>query len=354
MSRDTATSRDVTFVPDLGDTGTVSSLHFGQMGNDMFLAAAEWNNGMDLINISSTGGRTTTGQPAYNTRRVSQKATESPCLAVQIDTNNRMVIGSTCDGTIQAWLPETNALGQIGSHNSLCTHIRLLPNHNVLVSSGYDGFVKYWDVRSQQCVGQLQAPSKIIAMDAQGDLVVAALTDQVLVIDIRKPQQISSTRRTNLSEAAVSITAMYNNEGYVVSSLDSRARVEFINKPESDSFIFRAHRVDLGNQVFEAHAFSSLACHPIHNTLATCGTDGSWATWDFYQRQRLTTFERLPNPISAGAYSPDGTMFAFSSSYNWFKGANSDPARQNQPNPNLLPKIGILGLAQQPLVWTKK
>ena len=54
-SSSTALSKEMSFVPQLGDTGTISSLQFGVMGNDLLLAASCFNTGVDLIKVVPNG-----------------------------------------------------------------------------------------------------------------------------------------------------------------------------------------------------------------------------------------------------------------------------------------------------------
>jgi len=50
-----ASLKDVSYAAALGDTGTIGSLHFGQMNNDLLLASAGFTSGMDLIKVVPAG-----------------------------------------------------------------------------------------------------------------------------------------------------------------------------------------------------------------------------------------------------------------------------------------------------------
>jgi len=331
--------KDFSFVPDLGDTGTISSMHFGQLGNQTILATANFNTGMDLIAVEPSG-RTQNNTQAFQSRRMDTKATETPTVCVQIDSINRVVYGATCDGSIQAWLPERNQMVKMGAHNDICSHIRLSPQNSILISSGYDGMIRYWDVRTHQEQAQVNCGAKITAMDYNDNLIVATLEgNKVALLDIRNPTRIVSTSPSQLSDDLVGIVAMHKDEGYIISSLDARGRVEFV-RDSSKGFTFRGHRVE--GQQTEAYAFPVMTCHPEYNTLVTAGYDGTWITWDFYEKQKVTSSVRFNNPITAAAFSPDGKMLAFASSYNWYRGANGDPAKTRPNDPSFQSKIGFL------------
>ena len=83
-----------------------------------------------------------------------------------MDTQSRVVYASCADGTIQMWSPEGGQVQQVGTHNDICSHIRHAPQHgNIIISSGYDGQIKYWDPRTQQCQGNIQSQHRLIGMD---------------------------------------------------------------------------------------------------------------------------------------------------------------------------------------------
>lgn len=91
--------------------------------------------------------------------------------------------------------------------------------------------------------------------------------------------------------------------------------MEYIDPADQGSkYAFRAHRqnVDGTDCVFPINA---LAYHPIHNTFASGGSDGFISIWDHNAKKRMKLFPKYPAPISALAFSPDGTKLAIGASY---------------------------------------
>ncbi len=128
---------------------------------------------------------------------------------------------------------------------------------------------------------------------------------------------------------------MKNQLGYAYGSIEGRVQIDYFGNKEQDSFPFRCHRIVQGNnstQPTEAYAVNSIAFHPVYNTMATSGADGNFVFWDHAVKNRIKQFNRMDNTISCTAFSNDGLIFAYASSYDWSKGANSD-LRQK---PNLI------------------
>jgi WD40 repeat protein len=83
----------------------------------------------------------------------------------------------------------------------------------------------------------------------------------------------------------------------------------------SKNFAFKCHRIE--NDIY---AVNSIAFHPTFGTFATAGSDGTIHFWDKDSKQKLKGFNRCPAPITATTFNRDGTIFAYSVSYDWSKG----------------------------------
>jgi mRNA export factor len=69
------------------------------------------------------------------------------------------------------------------------------------------------------------------------------------------------------------------------------------------------------------YAVNAISFNRQHGSFATCGSDGYYHFWDKDNRSRLQAFDKRSNPVVAGAFSPNGHIFAYALSYDWSKGA---------------------------------
>lgn len=93
----------------------------------------------------------------------------------------------------------------------------------------------------------------------------------------------------------------------------------------SKNFAFKCHRIE--NDIY---AVNSIAFHPTFGTFATAGSDGTIHFWDKDSKQKLKGFNRCPAPITATTFNRDGTIFAYSVSYDWSKGhEHHNPSSKN-------------------------
>ena len=98
---------------------------------------------------------------------------------------------------------------------------------------------------------------------------------------------------------------------------------------------------------------NNIAFHPVHGTLGTVGSDGRFSFWDKDARTKLKTSEQLDQPISSCAFNAQGSIFAYSSSYDWSKVIEHLPYDLSS-SPIFLGKYRQTCLERPPLVNTKQ
>mmetsp|Transcript_9736 Transcript_9736/g.15708 ORF Transcript_9736/g.15708 Transcript_9736/m.15708 type:complete len:112 (-) Transcript_9736:232-567(-) len=86
----------------------------------------------------------------------------------------------------------------------------------------------------------------------------------------------------------------------------------------------------------EVYPVNDIAFHP-SGTLATVGSDGSFCFWDKDSKSRLKMSARSSMPVSSCAFNADGTLFAYSASYDWHRGhAMAQTLKQQGIRPKLM------------------
>ena len=134
--------------------------------------------------------------------------------------------------------------------------------------------------------------------------------------------------------------------GFALGSIEGRVAIQYVetNNPK-DNFTFKCHRSQPSqpNQPQDIFAVNDIVFHPIHQTLATVGSDGRFSFWDkdarFYiislliyskiiivslipsiLRTKLKTPDLSGDqPITCCAIDARGKMFAYALSYDWHK-----------------------------------
>ncbi|VFV38418.1 mitotic checkpoint protein bub3 [Lynx pardinus] len=206
----------------------------------------------------------------------------------------------------------------VGTHDAPIRCVEYCPEVNVMVTGSWDQTVKLWDPRTPCNAGTFSQPEKVYTLSVSGDrLIVGTAGRRVLVWDLRNMGYVQQRRESSLKYQTRCIRAFPNKQGYVLSSIEGRVAVEYLDpSPEvqKKKYAFKCHRLK-ENNIEQIYPVNAISFHNIHNTFATGGSDGFVNIWDPFNKKRLCQFHRYPTSIASLAFSNDGTMLAIASSY---------------------------------------
>uniref|UniRef100_A0ACB8F9G1 Mitotic spindle checkpoint protein Bub3 n=1 Tax=Sphaerodactylus townsendi TaxID=933632 RepID=A0ACB8F9G1_9SAUR len=198
-------------------------------------------------------------------------------------------------------------------------------------SGGLDRQLKMHDLNTDQenLVGTHDAPIRCVeycpevnvmvyTLSVSGDrLIVGTAGRRVLVWDLRNMGYVQQRRESSLKYQTRCIRAFPNKQGYVLSSIEGRVAVEYLDpslEVQKKKYAFKCHRLK-ENNIEQIYPVNAISFHNVHNTFATGGSDGFVNIWDPFNKKRLCQFHRYPTSIASLAFSNDGTTLAIASSY---------------------------------------
>ena len=115
------------------------------------------------------------------------------------------------------------------------------------------------------------------------------------------------------------IDAFADQRGYVLSSIEGRIAVEYLDpSPEvqRQRYAFKCHRSkDPATGLEIIYPVNAISFHKKYNTFATGGSDGHVSIWDGKNKKRVIQFHKYPTSISSLSFSPDGSTLAIACSY---------------------------------------
>eukprot|EP00834_Sanchytrium_tribonematis_P005334 NODE_316_length_9983_cov_1.089741.p5 type:complete len:290 gc:universal NODE_316_length_9983_cov_1.089741:3411-4280(+) len=252
------------------------------------LAVAAWDNSISVYDV----------QPNQINPKVQTKLTSTPLDIEWIGEN--MIASANSDGTIQIYNAVANTTNTIGKHEAGARSVHLA-SENIIVSGGWDKAIRYWDIRSNQPIGQVALSERIYCMDAFNQVVVAATADKnIHVLHMGNPMQVFKTMQSTLKLQSRSI-AVYrpNPNGFALGSIEGRCALEYFeDKDQSMKFSFKCHREDTKN----IYAVNAIRFHPNFGTFTTAGSDGCFHFWDKESKQRLKANTSKGLPITCNYY----------------------------------------------------
>ncbi|KAJ8250263.1 hypothetical protein COCON_G00221850 [Conger conger] len=216
----------------------------------------------------------------------------------------------------------------VGTHDAPIRCVEYCPEVNVMVTGSWDRSVRLWDPRTPCNAGTFTQPEKVYTLSVAGDrLIVGTAGRRVLVWDLRNMGYVQQRRESSLKYQTRCIRAFPNKQGYVLSAIEGRVAVEYLDpslEVQKKKYAFKCHRLK-ENGIEQVYPVNAISFHSVHNTFATGGSDGFVNIWDPFNKKRLCQFRRYPTSIASLAFSSDGSALAIASSYMQEQGDISHP-----------------------------
>lgn len=284
-------------------TDGITAVKFGP-NSSQFLLTSSWDTSVRLYDVISNHLRMKYNHPA-------------PVLDCCFHDSVHCYSGGL-DNTLKVYDFNTNTGTNVGTHDAPIRCVEYCPDVNVVITGSWDMSVKLWDPRTPCSAGTFPQPDKVYTMSVCGDrLVVGTAGRKVLVWDLRNMGYVQQRRESSLKFQTRSIRCFPNKQGYVLSSIEGRVAVEYLDpSPEIQKrkYAFKCHRVK-ENGVELIYPVNAIAFHNQHNTFATGGSDGFVNIWDGFNKKRLCQFHRYPTTIAALSFSADSSVLAIATSY---------------------------------------
>jgi len=282
------------------------------------LLASSWDKTVRIYDISS------------NIQRVAYTHS-MPVLDCAFKDQVRVLSGGL-DNTIKTFDINSQQERVVGRHENAIKCVEFSNDMNLIVTGSWDGTVKVWDDRAQYPqVGTHTQPDKVYTMDMVGKvLMVGTAGRKVWVWDLRNMASPLQKRESSLKYQTRCLACFPNKTGYVMSSIEGRVAVEYLDQVESQlkKYAFKCHRVK-ENGIENIYPVNAVSFHKEHNTFATGGSDGYVNIWDGSNKKRLCQFHRYPTSIASIAFSIDGSVLAIASSYMYENNSKPDNIPQD-------------------------
>ncbi|KRX60898.1 Mitotic checkpoint protein BUB3 [Trichinella sp. T6] len=288
----------------------ITSVHFAP-NSSKHLLVSSWDCSVRLYELSSAS--TNFVLSSYN-----HNAAVLDCLF--IDANRCCSCG--LDKFVKFYDFESHCEAILGAHEMPVRCLSYNQNHGLVVSGSWDKTIKIWDHRVGRCIGCYNQPERVYTMDVCGDrLIVGTAMRKVWLWNFRNfsvgPEQ---QRESSLKYQTRCIKSFPDTEGFVMSSIEGRIAVEFIDpdpEVQKRKYAFKCHRLkdaETGQEM--VYPVLSIAFHS-SGTFASGGSDGYVNIWDPFIKKRLSQYHKYPSSIISLDFSSDGDSLAIASSYQY-------------------------------------
>ncbi|KAH9836158.1 WD40 repeat-like protein [Rhodofomes roseus] len=227
------------------------------------------------------------------------------------------------DTSVREFDLNTEKINHLGQHSDSISSMNFSRDQNVLVTGSWDRTVRFWDPRTSSQQLSHNVPERVYLMDLVNNTLVVAMASRLFhIYDIRKMDEPAQIRDSSLKFMTRALACMTDGQGYATASVEGRIAVEYFDpSPEAQDkkYAFKCHRQTI-DDVDHVWPVNSLAFHPVYNTFASAGSDGTVSIWDHKLKKRLRQYPKYHSAVPSVSFNCDGTKLAVGVSYTWEEG----------------------------------
>ncbi|XP_057247102.1 protein RAE1 isoform X2 [Beta vulgaris subsp. vulgaris] len=267
---------------------SVSSLNFSPKANH--LVATSWDNQVRCWEIMHSGTNVSSTPKAVISH-------EQPVLCSAWKDDGTTVFSGGCDKQAKMWpLLSGGQPITVAMHDAPINQMAWIPEMSLLVTGSWDKTLRYWDTRQPNPVHTQQLPERCYALTVRHPLMVVGTADRNLIVfNLQNPQTEFKRIMSPLKYQTRCVAAFPDKQGFLVGSIEGRVGVHHLDDApaqQNKNFTFKCHR-----EGSEIYSVNSLNFHP--------------------------AMSRCSQPIPCSSFNTDGSIYAYSSCYDWSKGAEN-------------------------------
>lgn len=295
-----------------------------------FLLASSWDNSVRFWEVAQNG----------TTVPKSMKTMGEPVLDVCWSVDGTKVFIASCDKQVNLWDLASDQVTQVAAHDGPVKTCHMVngSNFECLMTGSWDKTLKFWDMRTPNPMLTISLPERCYCTDVQYPMaIVGTAGNGIIIYSLENTPSEYKRLESPLKyqNRAISIFRDKSNTpvGFAVGCINGHVAIQYANAPNpKDNFTFKCHRVSGGAFGYQdVYAVNDTAFHPVHGTLATVGSDGTFCFWDKDARTRLKSSDALDQSITKCGFNANGQIFAYAIGYDWSKGyEHNNPAKKPQ------------------------
>ncbi|XP_034477304.1 mRNA export factor [Drosophila innubila] len=294
-----------------------------------FLIAGSWDNSVRCWEVEQNGA----------TVPKSMKSMGGPVLDVCWSDDGTKVFMASCDKQVKLWDLASDQVMQVAAHDGpvKTCHMVKGPNYTCLMTGSWDKTLKFWDTRTPNPMMAINLPERCYCADVDYPMAVVGTAGRGLIIYSLENSPTEYKRQESPLKYQHRTISIFKDKkktptGYALGSIEGRVAIQYVNPVNpKDNFTFKCHRSTGTSGFQDIYAVNDIAFHPVHGTLVTVGSDGTFSFWDKDARTKLKSSEAMDQSITKCGFNANGQIFAYAVGYDWSKGHEYfNPAKKPQ------------------------
>lgn len=340
-------------------TEIISSVAFSSDGTT--IVAGAWDSSIHIY---------TRSDDSSHFQHKAKIETDAPILSLCYGADDNTVFSAGLDHEVAQYSLSEGSESRIllNKHSQPANKIAYSKEHDAVLSTSWDETLHVHDPTNKRFVS-IKLAAKPFALSLTTEKAVVTMAERKVHVfsladlkaltsqagsseDMQQPIAAKpwQERESSLKFQTRDTACMPDGTGFAAASIEGRVGVEWFDEDANQNmYAFKCHR-EKGTMPSEdgtelpadfIYPVNTLAFHPVHTTtFATGGGDGVVALWDAKTKRRIRQYPKLPAPVAALDFSPDGKLLAIGISPGF-----EDGKEEEIPDPALI-KVYIRELGE--------
>lgn len=303
----------------------ISSVCFSPRQSPLLLVGASaWDGSCTLWQLNTSG-------PQIQSIPFMQTQHEAPILAMSMSHDGRVFFGG-CSNTAVMWNLQTNQKSVVGAHDMPISALAYLQipqvMDNLLITTSWDGRIRWWDLRQQNFVKEENLGAPIFALDATRapPMMAVAQGRDVHIYDMSTMTKFTTFKSTpNFIFNIRCISCAQAQDGVAMGSSEGRIAFSTIDGKPKVTAKVHCSASPKDPHVFIATQTNFCFVHPKGPSLVSGGGNGKLSVYNMKTKGVGDVLEEGVEQqnvlsIAAGDVYADNSMVAVAYSYDWAQG----------------------------------
>ncbi|KAI9290843.1 WD40 repeat-like protein, partial [Neoconidiobolus thromboides FSU 785] len=288
-------------IPDLYAPKAIAScIKFSPKDNRLAIGA--FDKSLTLLEVSEDGQEFNKIANFYHTR--------SPMCLDWSPDGSKLAVGDA-SGALKIYDIGSGSVIEIQAHQDIIKGIGWVSEMEPLVvTASFDKTLKYWNILSKECLKTMQLKGECFTLSVKFPLMVVGMSDRhIAIFDLNKPFEIYRETYCTLKFQIRDIVC-YDDPyyGFYTSTLEGRVG----SSPIHPKFMDKRSTFKCHYKGKKPCSVNAVAVHKEDQSLiVTAGNNNSFIFWNIKERQRINTYDNLPNSVFALSFNPNCKLLVY-------------------------------------------
>lgn len=307
---------------------TVEIIKFLPEKNSNIFATADWTGTVKVYHVLQKGNNVTSIQLKVSI------PINCPIFSMHwLFASKPLIVVGCGDGSIKYLDPSTKKVQDCGRHEGLTgLELARVSNKYLILTVGIDKSLKGWRFGKNSSLFEKTLPCTPLTFAVEKTMFAISYSSIAFTVGLisclarKGPLHYQISKLQSPINSIAVCSSMNPKLG--LASVDGRIQIMALSKVEEATglkarqiILYQGHKSKLASNVGQLFQVNSIGFHALDdNFFYSMGSNGQCVIWDIKQKNKRSLIQVKGVCFTSGDVSQDGSLFAYSSGYDWSEG----------------------------------